>query len=65
VIKLTKKVKMLRVSEDVWEKLMRMKLDLKKSSIDDLLSEILKVKEAQENKKDTEEKPKEKTLAAA
>jgi|GEM_PF-5628807 predicted CopG family antitoxin len=56
---------MLRVSEDVWEKLMRMKLDLKKSSIDDLLSEILKVKEAQENKKDTEEKPKEKTLAAA
>lgn len=40
------KVRMLRVSEKVWEALMRMKLDQKKESVDDLLMEMLKLKEA-------------------
>ncbi len=42
--------RMLRVSEKVWEKLMRMKLDTKKSSIDELLSDILKIESNQATK---------------
>ncbi len=39
------KVRMLRVNEDVWERLMRMKLDLKKRSVGELIVHLLKLVE--------------------
>lgn len=68
------RIRMLRVSESVWEALMRMKLDLKKGSVDALLTELLKLKEgtakeAKENKskesKAEETKKEEKAALAA
>ncbi|HLC58961.1 MAG TPA: hypothetical protein VJH34_00375 [archaeon] len=62
------RTRMLRVSERLWDKLMRMKLDLKKDSIDSLLIDILKLGEnptSKESKELVQEiKKEEKHLAA-
>lgn len=61
------KIRMLRVSEKVWDKLMRMKLDMKKDSVDDLLSDVLKLNETavpKEKKPEQEVKKEDKSLAA-
>ncbi len=53
------KVRMLRVGEKVWDALMRMKLDQKKESIDDLLMDLLKLREAPASKEVKEATPEE------